>query len=696
MNPFAGFNLTPGTISGLIIAAVGGFFVFAIIKNARLMRVPDGAAPDAHYRRWKKTRPLTRLGKKRVFIIGFAAGLVITGGLLAFRKEMMLSLWESLPEFPQISREDLQYIYWPHLAGMGAGLLMLVTGIVGGWLSLQKLLTPEQKEARARRLAEQKADDVHFSAVRSEAQRLMKIIPEHMAIQNRMQYERREGSRTGKRKKIRLRFEWVGCTRTEIWMRFDGRPGKMPHGVGFYDIQDPNKHVLENIQYGIGRPCRWFQDSEFNLFLRVGLKNSLLGIPRRVKWADVYPTLPEERFAVPVGVNEYSKLVYEDFRKWPHVLIAGSTNQGKSTLLLQWITTLLKRNTPKQLRFIFVDLKDGLEMDRFRNLPHTLKFVDEPENTPDVMDWLQGEYDRRAKIFKSGGVQNIRRWNKENRARRLPYIVFIIDEMADLMLAGPALAKQTVKVATKLIRKGRMAGIHLWFATQIVEAKVLPLQIRGNFPARLMFAVPGYDESRLVLNNGLAAGLEPVGRCIYRHGSKYQMLQAPIATDDEIAAVIAAASEGEADDVAVSPGMEMVILALDYNDGNASSRSLETRYLEVTGESLSYATINRRLKTLHYKGPESVLDIDGRRVIVVPPPNDSTESRRVVVLNGYVPPDLAAAQNYVFEGVIGGVTEPEPTEDDCNTLPEAEGVLQSECYNETGPHPAPEEEISYA
>src|SRR5690606_22540876 len=164
----------------------------------------------------------------------------------------------------------------------------------------------------------------------------------------------------GRRRRL-LRFDAAIVTRTEIWFHFYGRG--LPQGVSFADIKDPKNRVLDNLQYAIRRPCRFYEDGDFNLYLRVGLKYALYGIPKRFEWSTAFDALPKTRpLTLALGLDERGNVVYEDLRRWPHILVAGATRQGKSTQIIQWIITLIKRNTPDQVRFIFVDLKEGVEL----------------------------------------------------------------------------------------------------------------------------------------------------------------------------------------------------------------------------------------------------------------------------------------------------------------------------------------------
>lgn len=487
------------------------------------------------------------------------------------------------------------------------------------------MMTPEkQLIIRAKR-----EEDQFFKALQKEALFLSKEIPTALAIQNRLThnyYETRRDNRGRKRKKSLVTFDAILMTDTEIWFHFNGR--KLPYGVSFSDIKDPNNHVLDNLQYAIHRPCRFYEDSQFNLFLRVGLKNAIMGIPRRVEWLTVVGVLPKSNtFTVAIGVNDHGKVIYKDVRDWPHMIIAGATGYGKSTQLMQWITTLIKRNSPDMCQFVFVDLKEGLSLGQFQHTPHALNFVRETGDVLDALEWLVDEYKRRLRLF-DGVCKDIKEWNGQ-RPDKLQYIFLIVDELADLM-NDKRLNDKATELLMDIARKGRAAGVHAIVATQIVEKNVLPVAIRGNFPARCAFAVPGVTESLLVLGKKDAAKLGHVGRCVFMHGVDLLTLQAPIASDEEIQKVIDNALGGGGRDAHKFDYIDLFTTVLLNLDGKASWREIK----QSVGDLMSQNKIKETLRTYEYKldKPESyVINIDSETYILLPAFRDLGSRARQLV-----------------------------------------------------------------
>jgi hypothetical protein len=177
------------------------------------------------------------------------------------------------------------------------------------------------------------------------------------------------------RRVYRVQFDAAVYNEWEIWFHIEG--SRLPFGISFFDLTNPDNQVIYNLERAIRRPCAWFEDAEFNLFLRVGLKGAIAGIPTVVKWRDVVDQLPKSRpMNVVIGQGENNKLIHRDIRSFPHLLVAGATQQGKSTWLVNAITTLIKNNSPSALQFVLVDLKEGVEFHRFKDVPHVKAFVD--------------------------------------------------------------------------------------------------------------------------------------------------------------------------------------------------------------------------------------------------------------------------------------------------------------------------------
>ena len=217
--------------------------------------------------------------------------------------------------------------------------------------------------------------------------------------------------------------------------------------------------------------------------------------------------------AFAVGKDISGKTVVANLAKMPHLLIAGTTGSGKSVMTNTLISSLLYHNAPSDMKLIIVDPKQ-VEMAQYQDIPHLLTpIITETEKTLSAMKWAVGEMERRYTSMAKEKVKNIADYNAkiaetatddETKNSKMPYIVIVIDEMADLMMmAGKDLEMLIVRIA----QKGRAAGIHLVLATQRPEVKVITGLIKANIPGRIAFAVGSQMDSRIMLDQGGAEKL---------------------------------------------------------------------------------------------------------------------------------------------------------------------------------------------
>ena len=202
--------------------------------------------------------------------------------------------------------------------------------------------------------------------------------------------------------------------------------------------------------------------------------------------------------------------MFMDLKKAPHLMIAGTTGSGKSVFLHSIITSMLYKGTPQDLRFIMIDPK-MLELSGYEDIPHLLHpVVTDPKKSAAALKWAVKEMEMRYKLLSDIGVRDIDSYNSKIQSNNdfdatsdlLPYIVIIIDELADLMFVAPNEIKESI---TRLSQMARAAGIHLIVASQRPSADVVAGLIKANFPARISFAVSSKTDSRIILD---ASGAE--------------------------------------------------------------------------------------------------------------------------------------------------------------------------------------------
>ncbi|MBI4630996.1 MAG: DNA translocase FtsK, partial [Chloroflexi bacterium] len=184
----------------------------------------------------------------------------------------------------------------------------------------------------------------------------------------------------------------------------------------------------------------------------------------------------------------------------PHLLIAGTTGSGKSVCVNSIICALLIQNTPDDLKFLMVDPK-RVELTSYNNIPHLLvPVIVDMERVVGSLQWVTREMDERYRKFAKAGTRNIVDYNArigKEAEKKLPYLVVIIDELADLMMLAP---DETERTITRLAQMARATGIHLIIATQRPSVDVVTGLIKANFPARIAFAVASSIDSRVILD----------------------------------------------------------------------------------------------------------------------------------------------------------------------------------------------------
>ncbi len=245
-----------------------------------------------------------------------------------------------------------------------------------------------------------------------------------------------------------------------------------------------------------------------------------------------------DKGALPIGLGRdiSGKPVAADLAKMPHLLIAGATGAGKSVAINTLICSLLMTHTPETLKLVLVDPK-RVELVGYRGLPHlAAPVVVEVERVVGVLQWAVREMERRYKAFAEAGARNIETWNAVEAAAgrpTLPYLVIVIDELADLMMVAPEEAERLI---TRLAQLARATGMHLVLATQRPSVDVVTGLIKANFPARIAFAVSSSVDSRVILDSVGAEKLLGRGDMLYMaaDSSKLQRIQGCYLSDAEI------------------------------------------------------------------------------------------------------------------------------------------------------------------
>ncbi len=242
------------------------------------------------------------------------------------------------------------------------------------------------------------------------------------------------------------------------------------------------------------------------------------------------------KLKIALGEDVKGQPVCADLARMPHLLIAGSTGSGKSVCVNGIISTLLLTMTPDDLRFLMIDPK-MVELSVYNGIPHLLSpVVTEVDKAAQVLFWAVKEMERRYSLCSKVGARDIVRYNEylaQKGEKKLPYIVVIVDEMADLMMAAP---EEVEKHICRLAQMARAIGIHLIVATQRPSVDVITGLIKANFPSRIAFAVTSQTDSRVILDVQGAERLLGRGDMLFMapDASKLERLQGTWLSDDEI------------------------------------------------------------------------------------------------------------------------------------------------------------------
>jgi S-DNA-T family DNA segregation ATPase FtsK/SpoIIIE len=258
----------------------------------------------------------------------------------------------------------------------------------------------------------------------------------------------------------------------------------------------------------------------------------------------------KSKLTMAMGKDINGRIVTADLAGMPHLLIAGSTGSGKSVAINAMIMSILYKATPDQVRLILVDPK-RLELGNYEGVPHLYTpIITEPKLAANALRNAVREMERRLKLLASKGVRNIDQYNKlfdqgdtpslfgeDSEEKPIPYIVIIIDELADLMMLDSSNVEESI---TRLAQMARAVGIHLVLATQRPSVDVITGLIKANFPARVSFRVATKVDSRTILDANGAEALLGKGDMLYlpSGSARVHRLHAPFVTEKEIAAVV--------------------------------------------------------------------------------------------------------------------------------------------------------------
>ena len=369
-----------------------------------------------------------------------------------------------------------------------------------------------------------------------------------------------------------------------------------------------------------------------------------VGVTLREIMEDIPKSMENSKLAVALGKNIMGKTMFMEINKTPHLLVAGATGSGKSVCINSIIVTLLLRSRPSEVKMVLVDPKK-VEMSMYNGVPHLLMpVVTDPKKASIALMKMVSEMERRYNLFEESRTKNITDYNKyvEDRRRnlngtmeKLPYIVIIIDELADLMLVA---AKEVEDSILRITQMARAAGIHLIVATQRPSTDVITGIVKANIPSRISFAVSSSIDSRTILDMTGAEKLLGKGDMLFLPMGENSpvRIQGAYVSDEEINKVIdytVSQQKAQYDEKFIP---EDRACAMHNDDGGGSDSDDEyddplykdiVEFVVKTGKA-SASLLQRKFK-LGYNRAARIMDLLEERGIVGPP--NGSKPREVLV-----------------------------------------------------------------
>ena len=338
-----------------------------------------------------------------------------------------------------------------------------------------------------------------------------------------------------------------------------------------------------------------------------------------------------------------------DLARMPHLLIAGTTGSGKSGCINAILASILLRATPNQVRMILVDPK-RVELNHYESIPHLLTpVVTNMKNAALVLQNIVREMDSRYELMGAAKARNLTEWNVARAARGqdpIPYVLVVIDELADLMMVSPAEVEDTI---IRLAQKSRAVGIHLVLATQSPRVDVITGMIKANVPSRIAFAVSSQTDSRVILDMNGAEALLGEGDMLYKPlgTSKLQRVQGAFISEAETAQIVTACrrqAEPSFEEELLESGPESADSgSLDADDDPVLEDAIR---LVAQHQTASVSLIQRRLR-VGYTRAGRLIDMLERRGIVSG--YEGSKARKVLITETDLPRIVGEAPAPVVE-----------------------------------------------
>jgi len=360
----------------------------------------------------------------------------------------------------------------------------------------------------------------------------------------------------------------------------------------------------------------------------------LYGVLSAKQWTNSH-----EPLGFAIGKDISGDAVVGELNKMPHLLIAGQTGSGKSVMINTLLTSLLYRNSPSEMKLILVDPKQ-VEMAPYEDIPHLLtEVITEPEKTISALKWAVNEMERRYKLLAEEKIRDIQSYNKKvgHGAKKIsvadeegheqqvddgsmPYIVIVIDELADLMMVA---ARDVEALIVRLAQKARAVGIHLVLATQRPSVDVITGLIKANIPARIAFTVASQVDSRTILDQVGAEKLLGQGDMLLLTSgmSKPKRIQGAWVMDEEVMKItdhLRLQSAPQYNDEIVSQSVQINGkggVVMDFDGGSEDSLYNDAMRVVIESRKASTSLLQRRLRIGYARAARIIEEMEEQGVI---------------------------------------------------------------------------------
>jgi S-DNA-T family DNA segregation ATPase FtsK/SpoIIIE len=380
----------------------------------------------------------------------------------------------------------------------------------------------------------------------------------------------------------------------------------------------------------------------------------------KVTLGDVFSEYPEANdWALPVALGKdiSGRGVFFDLSEMPHLLVAGTTGSGKSVMLNGLLTSLLLTTDPRHVKMVLIDPK-RVELSQFAHIPHLITpVVTDVKKAANALVWAVSEMERRYEVLEKAGVRSLEGYNARNEDRTIPFVVVVIDELADLMMTSGAKVEDAI---IRLAQKARAVGIHLVVATQRPSVDVITGMIKANIPSRIAFAVSSQVDSRVILDSPGAEALLGMGDMLFKPVSamRSSRVQGAFISENEVDTVVNATREAAQGRVEAVHVPEVTTPKQEPKESEEPEDDLlnDAATFVVSTQQASVSAVQRRFR-VGYSRAGRIIDSLERKGVVGP--YEGSKARSVV------------ASELDLGQIFGDGEEDEPPQDDFNDTNES-------------------------